>query len=129
VGPYYTNTRDGLILAQRHATSQHEVAAARSDDRRMAAELPHPGGGRLKERVRLNPLVISKTLEEVNRFPNAGSDQHLRALTITACSIRQNNEVCRGKACFYAVHAWAIPADGFHESQTRHSVGGADWEP
>jgi Ca-activated chloride channel homolog len=68
VGPYYTNTRDGLILAQRL------LAQEKKDMRQIVmitdgkpSCLTLDDGRMYKNAFGLDPLVISRTLEEVNR--------------------------------------------------------------
>jgi uncharacterized protein with von Willebrand factor type A (vWA) domain len=43
VGPYYTNTRDGLILAQKLLSAGAQRHAPDRDDHRRQAELPDAG--------------------------------------------------------------------------------------
>src|SRR6058998_1920489 len=73
VGPYYTNTRDGLILAQRLLQQE------RKDMRQIVmitdgkpSCLTLEDGRVYKNAFGLDPLVISKTLEEVNRCRKQG---------------------------------------------------------
>ena len=73
VGPYYTNTRDGLILAQRLLNQE------RKDMRQIVmitdgkpSCLTLEDGRVYKNAFGLDPLVISKTLEEVNRCRKQG---------------------------------------------------------
>ena len=104
VGPYYTNTRDGLILAQRllaagkegHEADHHDHRrqAFRADARRRA-HLPNAFG--------LDPLVISRTLEEVSRCKKQG----ILINTFMLASdyglvnfVQKVTELCRGKAYF-----------------------------
>ena len=104
VGPYYTNTRDGLILAQRllqPGAQGHE--ADRHDHRRQAVGLTLEDGRMYKNAFGLDPLVISRTLEEVESLQEAGhSDQHLHAgqrLRLVNF-VQKVTEICRGKAYF-----------------------------
>ncbi len=73
VGPYYTNTRDGLILAQRLLERE------RKDMRQIVmitdgkpSALTLEDGRMYRNAFGLDPLVISKTLEEVNRCRKQG---------------------------------------------------------
>jgi Ca-activated chloride channel family protein len=104
VGPYYTNTRDGLILAQRILARQKKdmkQIIMITDGKPSALTLDD---GRIyKNAFGLDPLVISKTLEEVNRCKRAGilintfmlaSDYGLVQF------IQKVTELCRGKAYF-----------------------------
>ena len=43
VGPYYTNTRDGLILAQKLLSQERKNQAPDRDDQRRQTELSHAG--------------------------------------------------------------------------------------
>lgn len=104
VGPYYTNTRDGLILAQRLLERQKKdmkQIVMITDGKPSALTLED---GRIyKNAFGLDPLVISKTLEEVNHCKRRGilintfmlaSDYHLVQF------VQQVTEMCRGKAYF-----------------------------
>ncbi|MBN8730550.1 MAG: hypothetical protein J0L64_08430 [Acidobacteria bacterium] len=104
VGPYYTNTRDGLILAQRLLERQKKdmkQIVMITDGKPSALTLDD---GRIyKNAFGLDPLVISKTLEEVNHCKRRGilintfmlaSDYHLVQF------VQQVTEMCRGKAYF-----------------------------
>src|SRR4029079_16469251 len=68
VGPYYTNTREGLILAQRllnQARKDMKQIIMITDGKPSALTLED---GRIyRNAFGLDPLVISRTLEEVNR--------------------------------------------------------------
>ncbi|MGI8988360.1 MAG: vWA domain-containing protein [Bryobacteraceae bacterium] len=104
VGPYYTNTRDGLILAQRL------LARERKDMRQIVmitdgkpSALTLDDGRMYRNAFGLDPLVISKTLEEVNRCKKQGilintfmlaSDYGLIQF------VQKVTEICRGKAYF-----------------------------
>ena len=104
VGPYYTNTRDGLILAQRL------LAAERKDMKQIImitdgkpSALTLDDGRIYRNAFGLDPLVISKTLEEVSRCKRQGvlintfmlaSDYGLVQF------IQKVTELCRGKAYF-----------------------------
>ena len=104
VGPYYTNTRDGLILAQRL------LAQERKDMRQIVmitdgkpSALTLDDGRIYRNAFGPDPLVISRTLEEVNRCKRQGvlintfmlaSDYGLVQF------IQKVTELCRGKAYF-----------------------------
>ena len=104
VGPYYTNTRDGLILAQRL------LAQERKDMRQIATItdgkpscLTLEDGRVYKNAFGLDPLVISKTLEEVSRCKKQG----ILINTFMLASdyglvnfVQKVTEICRGKAYF-----------------------------
>ena len=104
VGPYYTNTREGLRLAQRILQRQRKdmkqivmitdgkPSALTLEDRRI-----------YKNAFGLDPLVVSKTLEEVSKCKRAGvmintfmlaSDYGLVQF------VQKVTEMCRGKAYF-----------------------------
>jgi Ca-activated chloride channel homolog len=104
VGPYYTNTRDGLILAQRLLSQEKKdmkQIVMITDGKPSALTLED---GRIyKNAFGLDPLVISKTLEEVARCRKAGvlintfmlaSDYGLIQF------VQKVTEMCRGKAYF-----------------------------
>ncbi len=104
VGPYYTNTRDGLILAQKL------LARERKDMRQIVmitdgkpSALTLDDGRIYRNAFGLDPLVISKTFEEVNRCKKQGilintfmlaQDYQLIAF------VQKVTEMCRGKAYF-----------------------------
>jgi Ca-activated chloride channel homolog len=104
VGPYYTNTREGLILAQRL------LEAERKDMKQIImitdgkpSALTLDDGRIYRNAFGLDPLVISRTLEEVSRCKRKGilintfmlaSDYGLVQF------IQKVTELCRGKAYF-----------------------------
>ncbi|MSV28893.1 MAG: hypothetical protein EXQ52_09135 [Bryobacterales bacterium] len=104
VGPYYTNTRDGLILAQRI------LAQEKKDMRQIVmitdgkpSALTLEDGRIYRNAFGLDPLVISKTLEEVNRCKKQG----ILINTFMLASdyglvnfVQKITEMCRGKAYF-----------------------------
>jgi len=104
VGPYYTNTRDGLILAQRL------LAQERKDMKQIImitdgkpSALTLDDGRIYRNAFGLDPLVISRTLEEVSRCKRQG----ILINTFMLASdyglvnfIQKVTELCRGKAYF-----------------------------
>jgi Ca-activated chloride channel family protein len=104
VGPYYTNTRDGLILAQRLLAQEKKdmkQIVMITDGKPSALTLED---GRIyKNAFGLDPLVISRTLEEVNRCKRQG----ILINTFMLASdyglvnfVQKVTELCRGKAYF-----------------------------
>jgi Ca-activated chloride channel family protein len=104
VGPYYTNTRDGLILAQRLLAQEKKdmkQIVMITDGKPSALTLDD---GRIyKNAFGLDPLVISRTLEEVSRCKRQG----IMINTFMLASdyglinfIQKVTELCRGKAYF-----------------------------
>jgi len=104
VGPYYTNTREGLRLAQRILQRQRKdmkQIVMITDGKPSALTLED---GRIyKNAFGLDPLVVSKTLEEVSKCKRAGvmintfmlaSDYGLVQF------VQKVTEMCRGKAYF-----------------------------
>src|SRR6476661_1118247 len=104
VGPYYTNTREGLRLAQRILDRQHKdmkQIVMITDGKPSALTLED---GRIyKNAFGLDPLVVSQTLEEVSKCKRAGvlintfmlaSDYGLVQF------VQKVTEMCRGKAYF-----------------------------
>ncbi len=104
VGPYYTNTRDGLILAQRLLQQEKKdmkQIIMITDGKPSALTLED---GRIyKNAFGLDPLVISQTLEEVGRCKKRGilintfmlaSDYGLVQF------VQKVTEMCKGKAYF-----------------------------
>jgi Ca-activated chloride channel family protein len=104
VGPYYTNTRDGLILAQRILAQEKKdmkQIVMITDGKPSVITLDD--GRAYRNAFGLDPLVISKTLEEVNRCKRQGilintfmlaSDYGLVQF------VQKVTELCRGKAYF-----------------------------
>jgi Ca-activated chloride channel family protein len=104
VGPYYTNTREGLRLAQRILERQRKdmkQIVMITDGKPSALTLED---GRIyKNAFGLDPLVVTQTLEEVSRCKRAGilintfmlaSDMGLVQF------VQKVTEMCRGKAYF-----------------------------
>jgi Ca-activated chloride channel family protein len=104
VGPYYTNTREGLRLAQRILQRQRKdmkQIVMITDGKPSALTLED---GRIyKNAFGLDPLVVSQTLEEVSKCKRAGvlintfmlaSDYGLVQF------VQKVSEMCRGKAYF-----------------------------
>jgi Ca-activated chloride channel homolog len=104
VGPYYTNTREGLRLAQR-------VLARQSKDMRQIvmitdgkpSALTLEDGRIYKNAFGLDPLVVSETLREVGRCRRNG----ILINTFMLASdyglinfVQKVTEICRGKAYF-----------------------------
>ncbi len=81
VGPYYTNTRDGLILAQRLLNQEKKdmkQIIMITDGKPSALTLED--GRMYRNAFGLDPLVISRTLEEVGRCKKQGNfNQHVYA--------------------------------------------------
>lgn len=104
VGPYYTNTRDGLILAQRL------LAQEKKDMRQIVmitdgkpSCLTLEDGRVYKNAFGLDPLVISRTLEEVNRCKKQGVIINTFMLASDyglVNFVQKVTEICRGKAYF-----------------------------
>jgi len=104
VGPYYTNTREGLRMAQRILQRQ------RKDMRQIVmitdgkpSALTLEDGRIYKNAFGLDPLVVSQTLEEVSKCKRAGvlintfmlaSDYGLVQF------VQKVTQMCRGKAYF-----------------------------
>lgn len=104
VGPYYTNTREGLILAQKL------LARERKDMKQIImitdgkpSALTLDDGRIYRNAFGLDPLVISRTLEEVSRCKRQGilintfmlaSDYGLVQF------VQKVTALCRGKAYF-----------------------------
>jgi len=104
VGPYYTNTREGLRMAQRILQRQRKdmkQIVMITDGKPSALTLED---GRIyKNAFGLDPLVVSETLKEVSKCKRAGvlintfmlaSDYGLVQF------VQKVTEMCRGKAYF-----------------------------
>ena len=104
VGPYYTNTREGLRMAQRILQRQRKdmkQIVMITDGKPSALTLED---GRIyKNAFGLDPLVVTQTLEEVSKCKRAGvlintfmlaSDHGLVQF------VQKVTQMCRGKAYF-----------------------------
>jgi Ca-activated chloride channel homolog len=108
VGPWYTNTREGLRVAQRILARQRKdmkQIVMITDGKPSALTLPD---GRIyKNAYGLDPLVVSETLEEVARCKRSN-------IMINTFMLAQDHglvqfvhkvsEMCRGKAYFTTPH-------------------------
>ena len=108
VGPFYTNTREGLRVAQRILARQRKdmkQIVMITDGKPSALTLPD---GRIyKNAYGLDPLVVSETLEEVARCKR--SDIMINTFMLTndyslVQFVHKVSEMCRGKAYFTTPH-------------------------
>ncbi len=104
VGPYYTNTCEGLRLAQRILARQRKdmkQIVMITDGKPSALTLPD---GRIyKNAYGLDPLVVSETLEEVARCKrsNVMINTFMLASDLGLVQfVHKVSEMCRGKAYF-----------------------------
>ncbi len=104
VGPYYTNTREGLRVARRILDRQRKdmkQIVMITDGKPSALTLPD---GRIyKNAFGLDPLVVSETLEEVNRCKrsNVMINTFMLAQDYGLVQFVQKvTQMCRGKAYF-----------------------------
>jgi Ca-activated chloride channel family protein len=104
VGPYYTNTRDGLILAQRLLDRERKdmkQIIMITDGKPSALTLED---GRIyRNAFGLDPHVISQTLEEVNRCARRGVliNTFMLARNYDLVEfVRKVTQICHGKAYF-----------------------------
>src|SRR6195952_460036 len=104
VGPHYTNTREGLRLAQRilaRQTKDMKQIVMITDGKPSALTLPD---GRIyKNAFGLDPLVIAETLEEVSRCKrsNIMINTFMLAEDFSLMQFVQKvSAMCRGKAYF-----------------------------
>lgn len=104
VGPYYTNTRDGLILAQRILNQEKKdmkQIIMITDGKPSALTLDD--GRVYKNAFGLDPLVISRTMEEVSRCKRQGILINTFMLATDPALVnfvRQVTQLCKGKAYF-----------------------------
>ncbi len=104
VGPFYTNTREGLRLARRVLLRQ------RKDMRQIImitdgkpSALTLEDGRIYKNAFGLDPLVVSETLEEVSRCRRSGIlvNTFMLARDYSLVHfVQQVTKICRGKAYF-----------------------------
>ncbi|HEV2297692.1 MAG TPA: VWA domain-containing protein [Candidatus Acidoferrales bacterium] len=104
VGPYYTNTREGLRLAQRILNRQKKdmrQIVMITDGKPSALTLED---GRIyKNAFGLDPLVVTQTLEEVSKCRRAGiliNTFMLASDYSLVHFVQKVTELCRGKAYF-----------------------------
>ena len=104
VGPHYTNTREGLRMAQRilaRQTKDMKQIVMITDGKPSALTLPD---GRIyKNAFGLDPLVIEETLQEVSRCKrsNIMINTFMLASDFTLVQFVQKvSAMCRGKAYF-----------------------------
>jgi uncharacterized protein with von Willebrand factor type A (vWA) domain len=104
VGPHYTNTREGLRVAQRilgRSNKDMKQIVMITDGKPSALTLPD---GRIyKNAFGLDPLVIAETLEEVNRCKrsNVMINTFMLASDFQLVQfVQQVSAMCRGKAYF-----------------------------
>lgn len=104
VGPYHTNTRDGLILAQKLLKQENKdmkQIIMITDGKPSAMTMND--GKIYKNPFGLDPLVLSRTLEEVSRCKRQGIliNTFMLAQDYALVSfVRKITEICRGKAYF-----------------------------
>jgi Ca-activated chloride channel family protein len=104
VGPYYTNTREGLRVAQRVLKAQRKdmkQIVMITDGKPSALTLED---GRIyKNAFGLDPLVVSETLEEVARCKRSNIMINTFMLTSDPALVNfvhKVSQMCRGKAYF-----------------------------
>ncbi len=104
VGPWYTNTREGLRVAQRILARQRKdmkQIVMITDGKPSALTLPD---GRIyKNAYGLDPLVVSETLEEVARCKRSNVMINIFMLASDfglVQFVHKVSEMCRGKAYF-----------------------------
>jgi Ca-activated chloride channel family protein len=104
VGPHYTNTREGLRVAQRilKRTNKDMKQIVMITDGKPSA-LTLDDGRIYKNAFGLDPIVIQETLEEVSRCKRAGIMINTFMLTDDfplVQFVRQVSAMCQGKAYF-----------------------------
>jgi len=104
VGPYYTNTREGLRVAQRILKAQRKdmKQIVMITDGKPSA-LTMSDGRIYKNAFGLDPLVVSETLEEVARCKRSGVMINTFMLASDPGLVQfvhKVSEMCRGKAYF-----------------------------
>jgi len=108
VGPFYTNTREGLRVAQRILARQRKdmKQIVMITDGKPSA-LTMPDGRIYKNAYGLDPLVVSETLEEVARCKRSNIMINTFMLTNDHSLVQfvhKVSEMCRGKAYFTTPH-------------------------
>jgi Ca-activated chloride channel family protein len=108
VGPFYTNTREGLRVSQRILARQRKdmKQIVMITDGKPSA-LTMPDGRIYKNAYGLDPLVVSETLEEVARCKRSNIMINTFMLTNDHSLVQfvhKVSEMCRGKAYFTTPH-------------------------
>lgn len=108
VGPFYTNTREGLRVSQRILARQRKdmKQIVMITDGKPSA-LTMPDGRIYKNAYGLDPLVVSETLEEVARCKRSNIMINTFMLTNDSSLVQfvhKVSEMCRGKAYFTTPH-------------------------
>jgi Ca-activated chloride channel family protein len=104
VGPYYTNTREGLRVARRileHQRKDMRQIVMITDGKPSA--LTQPDGRIYRNAFGLDPLVVTETLREVANCRKAGIQINTFMLARDydlVAFVRRVAEICRGKAYF-----------------------------
>jgi uncharacterized protein with von Willebrand factor type A (vWA) domain len=104
VGPHYTNTREGLRVAQRilRSSGKEMKQIVMITDGKPSA-LTMPDGRIYKNAFGLDPLVIAETLEEVSRCKRANIMINTFMLADDfqlVQFVQKMSAMCRGKAYF-----------------------------
>jgi len=125
VGPYYTNTREGLRLARRILARQKKdmkQIVMITDGKPSALTLED---GRIyKNAFGLDPLVVTETLEEVGRCRKSGiliNTFMLASDYSLVHFVQKVTELCRGKAYFttpYTLGQYLLM--DYMQKKTRH---------
>jgi Ca-activated chloride channel homolog len=125
VGPYYTNTREGLRLARRILSRQKKdmkQIVMITDGKPSALTLED---GRIyKNAFGLDPLVVTQTLEEVGRCRRSGiliNTFMLASDYSLVHFVQKVTELCRGKAYFttpYTLGPYLLM--DYMQKKTRH---------
>jgi Ca-activated chloride channel family protein len=125
VGPYYTNTREGLRLARRILARQKKdmkQIVMITDGKPSALTLED---GRIyKNAFGLDPLVVTQTLEEVGRCRRSGiliNTFMLASDYSLVHFVQKVTELCRGKAYFttpYTLGQYLLM--DYMQKKTRH---------
>ena len=125
VGPYYTNTREGLRLARRILSRQKKdmkQIVMITDGKPSALTLDD---GRIyKNAFGLDPLVVTQTLEEVGRCRRSGiliNTFMLASDYSLVHFVQKVTELCRGKAYFttpYTLGQYLLM--DYMQKKTRH---------
>ncbi len=135
VGPYYTNTREGLRLARRILERQ------RKDMRQIVmitdgkpSALTPPDGRIYKNAFGLDPFIVCETFAEVSTCKERHHDQHVHAgaRLRPGCVRPPVAEICRGKAYFTTPYTLGpVRADGLHDAQDEDgplkTMAGGQW--
>ena len=122
VGPYHTNTAEGLKLARRILSGPEEGHAAdHHDHRRKPSAMTLPDGQVYVNSMGLDPRILEATYREVADCRRSGIMINTFMLARDRALVefvKKVSEICRGKAYFTnTMTLGPVHPDGLHEAE------------